>query len=294
MSPPKENPAPSTESQRGGPLSESAVYWRPAETPGLELMRATFRRQNFAPHFHPCYAFGVIESGAMAFDYLGRSHVAAAGEINLVVPGEVHDGRAANGPGWTYRMFYLDPAHLTRAAGEMAGRAQGAPYFPTGVLKDRKAAEALARLHVFFSRPGPFRLERESRLLCVLAGLIRRHATAAPPDAKVGREPGAVKRARELLEARYRDNPSLEELSLAAGLSRYHLLRVFKEQTGLTPHAYLDLARLGRARTLLDQGQGIAQAAAAAGYSDQSHLNRRFKRIFGITPGQYRNSVQDR
>ena len=56
---------------------------------------------------------------------------------------------------------------------------------------------------------------------------------------------------------------------------------------GLTPHAYLNHIRVLRARDLLRQGCPIAQAAVNVGFVDQSHLHRHFKRIVGVTPGQY-------
>jgi AraC-like DNA-binding protein len=282
------------EIQLGGPLREAARYWRPRDVSGVQLLRAQFRKQNFHRHFHRTYAFGVIEAGALGFDYLGRSHVAAAGEINLVVPGEPHDGHAASDGGWRYRMFYLDPDVLVRAASEMAGRAEGAPFFRSGVIRDAEAAARLRSLHFAFEDPAASRLELESRLLATLADMVRRHAENPPVPARVGVENQAVVRARDLIETCYDENISLEQLSRAAGLSRFHLLRVFRNRIGLTPHAYLTQVRVRRARALMDLGRPIIDAALEAGFTDQSHLNRQFKSIHGITPGQYRNSVQDR
>ena len=73
-----------------------------------------------------------------------------------------------------------------------------------------------------------------------------------------------------------------------------HFLRVFSKATGQTPHAYLVNLRVNLARELLATGTRPAEAAVAAGFSDQSHLTRVFKRIVGVTPGHYARAVTAR
>ena len=75
-----------------------------------------------------------------------------------------------------------------------------------------------------------------------------------------------------------------------AGLSRFHLIRVFQRRYGLTPFAYQRTRRIEKARAVLRTGSAIADVAAAAGFSDQSHLGRSFRAVMGSTPGEYRES----
>ena len=72
-----------------------------------------------------------------------------------------------------------------------------------------------------------------------------------------------------------------------AGLSPFHLARLFAGAYGLPPHKYLEGLRVDRARALLAAGRPLAEVALAAGFASQSHLNRSFKRILGITPRAY-------
>ena len=279
------------ESHLGGPLRERAHIWVPRGLDGLELLNASFYKQNFNRHYHRRYAFGVIESGALGFHYLGRSHVAAPGEINLVTPGEVHDGRAAAENGWRYRMFYLEPDILIQASNELADRETAPPFFRQGVLIDPEAALLLRSLHIALEEESISLLEMESRLLGALTGLIKRHSETKIFQKPVGREPGPVERARQIIEDRFSDNISLPELAGETGLSRFHLLRAFKKTIGLPPHAYQTMIRVRKARQLMARGGSIAEAALESGFSDQSHLNRHFKRTYGVTPGQYRDAV---
>lgn len=91
------------------------------------------------------------------------------------------------------------------------------------------------------------------------------------------------------IEANLEDPLRLEKLAQLAGISRYHFLRSFKTATGLTPLQYILVKRVERARQMLkDSKESIAEVAYATGFSSQSHLNRTFKRHFGLTPGAYK------
>jgi AraC-like DNA-binding protein len=101
-----------------------------------------------------------------------------------------------------------------------------------------------------------------------------------------------VKLAREYLHALPQVNVSLKELAQEAGLSAFHLSRVFRQEVGLSPHAYHVLIRVRFAKELLAQGYPVSHVALEAGFFDQAHFTKHFKRIFGVTPGRYL-STQD-
>ena len=86
---------------------------------------------------------------------------------------------------------------------------------------------------------------------------------------------------------------ALADLAADAGLSRYQLLRAFRAEVGMPPYAWLAQHRVARARVLLEHGRRPAEAATLTGFADQAHLTRWFRRVVGVTPGMYRNSIQD-
>jgi AraC-like DNA-binding protein len=224
---------------------------------------------------------------------MGEQVVAPAGAVNLAVPGEVHTGQAAHEAGWTYRMFYLAADLLVSAASQMTGKKAAMPFIRAGVLFDADLVRMIHRLHRKMEDPATPLLEKETALLAVLTRLLRRHCRPRPNACQTGREPAALATARDLIHAHHDRDISIGELAGAAGLSPYHFIRVFHEQTGLTPHAYLTQVRVRRAQRLIASGETPVQSAIGAGFFDQSHLTRHFKRILGITPGRYRNCVQD-
>jgi AraC-like DNA-binding protein len=266
--------------------------WRLSALPNVELLRAAYFTQSFARHTHDGFAVGVIEQGALGFFYRGENVTATTGAINLANPDEAHTGHAATEEGWAYRMFYLDARVLRKAASQLAGRSAQMPFFQSGVIHDDHLAGVIRKLHIVLEDDRVSTLEKESRFLLMLALLIERHADAPPPTLNIGREHSTVLNTRHYIEANYQEDISIRDLALVGNMSPYHFIRVFAKQMGIPPHAYLNQVRVRRARELLAAGWSIAATACETGFVDQSHLTRHFKRIWGITPGQYSNFIQ--
>jgi len=259
---------------------------------GVEMLSASFVTHSFSRHFHEGYAIGRILRGAMRFRYLGENLVAPAGEVNLVVPGETHDGCAADGAGWAYRMFYVKPEALYEASKALSPK-PFLPDFSMGVIRDPSLAACVASTHESLAAPDVSLLEKETRLLWLLAEWISRHADQRRPWPTIKPERGAAGLARDYLMTHMDRDIPLEELSKAANSSPFHLVRLFTREYGLPPHAFLTQVRLDRAKELLAGKTRLADVAAATGFADQSHLTRLFKRRFGLTPGKFRKIVQN-
>jgi AraC family transcriptional regulator len=145
-----------------------------------------------------------------------------------------------------------------------------------GVAGDRLAVESLANL---------------------LAVHLIRHVSA-PRRPQRGRD-GALPRARlravvEYVEEHLDPCPTLAQLAAVVRLSAYHFARQFKAATGLPPHQYVIMRRVARAKELMqtEGGFSLADVAAHAGFSDQSQFTHHFKRMVGVTPGQFRTPAR--
>jgi AraC-like DNA-binding protein len=99
--------------------------------------------------------------------------------------------------------------------------------------------------------------------------------------------PRAVGRARELMHAAFPSRPDLETIAGAAGLNKFSLVRQFRDVLGTTPHAYVVMLRVNRARELLAEGAAPAAVAIDVGFADQAHMTRWFLRTCGVTPAAY-------
>lgn len=271
---------------RNSTQAEQVKFWRDPALGNTEMLRATYVTHAFARHTHEGYAIGVIEAGVEAFAYRGANYQAPAGSIVIIHPGEVHTGQAGIPSGWAYRMLYPEVSLLQAALAEVKEGAQGIPFFANPVIQDGQLAAQLRRSHIALET-SDLPLERESRFLWILAQLIARYADCCPLVTPLGQEHRAVQRVREYLQTHYAASVSLEQLSQLANLKPLRLLRVFQREVGLPPHTYLVQVRVARAKALLSVGLPIAEVAYETGFTDQSHLNRHFKRHMGVTPGQY-------
>ncbi|HEY9104973.1 AraC family transcriptional regulator [Chitinimonas sp.] len=272
------------------PTAEFVAFHRPEAFDGLELLTAHYYDHEFSPHVHEGYCIALIEQGAERFYYRGTEHHAPAGTIALVNPDEVHTGSRADEDGWSYRVFYADPGLVQTVCQAMGSWQGGTPYFPEAIIRDPELIVPLRGLHYALSHEVSA-LERESRWYEVISQLLQRHAQGHRTVRQPAAERGAVRQVRDVLRERFADTPSLSELASQVGLSPWHLNRVFREQMGLPPHAYVTQVRLARAKTLLRGPLPMAELAAVLGFADQAHLGRQFKRAFGVTPGQYRQAA---
>ena len=116
----------------------------------------------------------------------------------------------------------------------------------------------------------------------------------AVPKARI--EPGClaawqVRRALEFIEQNLTHSFETDEIAAAIGLSKSHFSRAFKSTVGSSPMAYVAARRVERAKhMMLASAERLADVALECGFSDQSHLNRQFRRAVGLTPGQWRRS----
>lgn len=253
---------------------------------GLEVMSARWVRHAFAPHMHDFYSVSLNDGGRGAFDCRHERHDAAPGTCNLIGPGELHTGQATSRAGWMYRNLYIEPALMATLLRSLDWQGWSEVTFKRPLVEDTVLASRLA--HVFASlRQSRSLLENESLLLSVVARLISDHVVSGRAARNAGREPAAVRRVKEWLEAHSERSVSIHALAALARLSPYYLVRAFHRHVGVPPHTYQRIVRLHRARQLLMSGAPISETACRTGFCDQSHLNRWFKRTFGVTPGKF-------
>jgi AraC-like DNA-binding protein len=169
----------------------------------------------------------------------------------------------------------------------ISGSYQGVPEFPEPVIHDPLAAKKLANLFLSIEANDDS-LQIESMFVSVMSAFITEYSTRKTPVEPIQSEHSGVRRTRDYLCENYANEITLENLSQISGLSSFHLLRSFRKAYGLPPFAFLMNLRIENARQLLRKGWDISDVAQETGFYDQSHLNRNFVRITGITPGKYR------
>ncbi|KJK20274.1 AraC family transcriptional regulator [Pseudomonas sp. 2(2015)] len=251
---------------------------------GAELLSARFSKQAFGRHCHDRYALGVISGGAERMYYRGSNHLAGAGSVVTISPGEIHDGLPGHEQGWMYRMLYLDPQWLNQTLFGHKGHEH--IHLFTSAFEHLPPLACTFLHHHQALEQSPCSLERESLLLGLLSQVFERSGALIP--AVIGREREAVQRVRSKLEADFDQQLSLEHLASLVGLEPLYLIRVFKNSVGISPHSYQIQLRIAQVQRLLRAGASIADASFTCGFFDQSHMTRAFKKVVGVTPGSFR------
>lgn len=276
----KENAAQQTVS------SEQAKFTLAKELGGIELLDASYNKQNFSRHSHEGYTIGVIETGAQKFFRTGDNHLAPQNSIILVNADEVHNGCSATEGGWSYRAMYPLPEQFNNISQELGLNAKGAPYFPQAVVHDKLMADML-RMTFQTLKQSDNRLVRESIVYATMIKLMARHSRHKSHNQTQAVAQPQLALVKQFLDDHPAADVSLEELAVLAGLSPFYLIKQFQNSFGLPPHAYQIQSRVRLAKNLIRRGSKLLDVALECGFHDQSHLNRHFKRTMGLTPGQY-------
>ncbi len=248
----------------------------------FERVEAFFAGHAFDPHRHDAYAVGFTLEGVQAFRYRGAATRSLPGQVFVLHPDEVHDGRAGSSDGFRYRILYVAPRAISDALSD--GR-HPLPFVREAVSRDRRLVAAIAPALRELDVP----LEELHRDQIVL-DLAEALAAADPSMVRrklSTRHWRAVDRVRDFLDASVGSAATSTELESVAGLSRYSVARHFRACLGTSPYRYIVMRRLERVRELIRRGERLVDAAAASGFADQSHMTRHFKRAYGLSPGRW-------
>ena len=237
-------------------------------------------------HAHAQYQLTLYDGGARRFSIAGRNFTGDARTSVIIQAGELHGSVPVADEHTALRTFYIEPEMMREAAAAIWHRA-GTVAFREPRLTD---ASTVARLHAAHRSLDDGGLEGDVEFCTALEHLVRRHAARTGTPRKLARSDGRTEQVRELLVDRLADNLRLDDLARVAELSRFHLIRLFRQRFGVTPFAYQRHLRVERAREALRHGGSLADTATELGFADQSHLGRAFRHVMGATPGQYRQS----
>jgi len=263
------------------------MFWRDKALPFIEARSVRDgRKVCYGRHSHETFSIGLISAGRCNYINGRNTREVSVGTVVLMNPGDAHACNPVHGEPWSYRMLYIDVPWLgeARAAADINRSPRFAP-FATISTTQPELYDGLNRLFDTLINPQIALLEKQTAALSFVE-LVQRclGRSRSTQPTRVPR----LARAADFIRHNCTRSLTLEDICREAGLSASHLIRAFKETYGLTPHAYQLNCRIEFCRAQLRAGQPIAAVAFAAGFSDQAHFQRTFKRFVAATPGQYR------
>ncbi|MGX5842640.1 AraC family transcriptional regulator [Mesorhizobium sp. ArgA1] len=267
---------------------ETSQFWRHPRFRDLGMLRARFTRHRYELHTHPTYVIALITQGCERVRIGNQVVVAPAGTVLLVNPEVWHDGEARGDQGWAYRTFYPSASLMGAVAQELGH--DRPPLFSQAIVDDADLVPMVAVAHGDSASGDATRAE--TSMLMALRKLIVRYGDWGGRGEAVERfgSAGRLSIYEQVVEDGLTSDLELRRLAEAAGVTRFQVIRDFRKVLGLTPAAFIRDRRLRRADLLIRQGSDLADAAFAAGFSDQSHLSRTFRAAHGMTPGMFRRA----
>ncbi|QYC42277.1 HTH-type transcriptional repressor of iron proteins A [Nonomuraea coxensis DSM 45129] len=247
---------------------------------GIERLEASLVGEAFATHRHDTYAIGVTLSGVQTFRYRGERRHCLPGEWHVLHPDEPHDGAAGTDEGFGYRILYVDPFLVREALGGGPLPFVTDPIVPPSGM-DPSLLACLRRMDE------PLGELARLDVALLVADALRRHAGGPTPDGPGPLAVAALTRVRELIAADPAARRTVAELERVSGLDRWTLARQFRAAFGTSPTRFRTMRRLDVVRRALRHGTPLLDAALEAGFADQAHMTRMFKRAYGLTPGRW-------
>lgn len=258
-------------------------FWRDPDLPFIETRAVNGGRACYDPHTHQSFSIGTVLNGQAQYLNQRQRERAGPGCVVMINPGDVHACNPRDDSAWSYRMLFVDSAWLAGVQREIGiSLHQDLQMFSDTLSHERGLYQSLNTLLENLWQPAG-RLAKETALVDFFIQLHQRFERVTL-DIKSNQR---LSQAAEYIAAHCVDDIALSDICDATQLSRSYLIRAFKQQYGMTPHAFLLNQRIHHAQALLKQGQAIVDVAVDCGFADQAHFQRVFKRHVAATPGQY-------
>lgn len=227
-------------------------------------------------HARECVVIAIVHSSAVIRCESRRPVTVDPGAVLVVPAWAVMSLRAAGPAPVSLQALLVRQQHLAAS-----------PSVRLALVRDAAITAEVRDLFFHLERP----IHSASCADRIRVVIERALALAEPRDATRASHATPLEPVREYLLAHLPDDVSVQELARFSGLSASHLVRAFHREFGLPPRAYQLRLRLARASELLSAGVRVSHAAYETGFADQSHLCRRFKAIYGITPATWARAL---
>jgi AraC-like DNA-binding protein len=271
------------------------TLWRSEALFNIDFAGYTLSHHSFARHFHDHYVIELVIKGADSFYCDGRNYTAYGNQLVLINPGEVHTGSTVSDIPLQYFSLYPDRKTMQQVAEAMDITIAADFKFYKTLQNESVLTNRLQCLFNSFITGADIWKQQEIFFDCMHALLQQQPVMSGKGCSQ---RDARVDLLIDFIHTHFKDDISLQRMADLAALNPFHLIRLFKKNTGLSPYDYLLIVRTEHARKLLRTGRKVQDAAQEAGFYDTSHLNRSLRKITGTSPrsfllskGQYRTTL---
>ena len=268
-----------------GPIQQVSL-WRKDLLFNIDFASYTLQHHSFSKHFHDHYVIELVVSGADNFYCNGKNFTATKNQLVFINPGEVHTGSTVAGTPLCYYSLYPDTKAFEKIAASLETKLPEDFFFEKTLLEQPQLVGKFEALFRSFQHSFHESKEEEIFFDLMYAIFSAPNSNFMPANSK---EDSRVRRLIDFIKGNFRQQLCLKNFAEHVNLNPFHLVRLFKKATGLSPYDYLIFTRIEFAKTMLKRGSPVQEVARDAGFYDTSHFCRLFKRSTGISPKDYRS-----
>lgn len=272
--------------------AHTPVFWRDSRMPHIELRKVSDgRKVGYDLHSHTHWSLGAITQGASTFIYRDDSYHVKKGDLVLMNPDWSHACNPIENQPWAYLMLYVDTAWLTQLR-YIEGLLEQPHWqdIANAVMTDEGLYQGYCTMVARLLDDKRELLDKQTQVVKYLSALMHKISNQVVFEAK---RPSTLKALADYLDQHCTQELSLDDLCIRSGYSPSYLINTFKKHFGMTPHAYIVNKRIQYGQRELKKGTTIIDTALSAGFADQAHFQRTFKRLVAATPNQYRKSLTE-
>ncbi|WP_419779327.1 AraC family transcriptional regulator [Maridesulfovibrio sp.] len=271
------------------PIKQKLIFHEPEGLTEITFVEASGIGNQFPRHVHSSYIFTLIDCGTRKLSVNSDTVIIKAGELCILPPGIPHKCEPIStqeSEPHSYRALCVTSQYMLKLAAEICGRYCREPYFDPTVAYTNYDRSSFEELFKLINIPGTD-LEKHAALNSFLYQVIEKHSRGEIVPRKVGAQQDALQRVKSFIDQNFQQKLTLPELAEIACLSPFHLQKIFVGQYGRSPQEYIIYRRVQEAQRLIENNTPLIEAALKSGFSDQSHFSRHFKKVIGISPGQF-------
>ena len=257
----------------------------------ITVLDATMSDFSYSKHAHEEYSLGVTLQGRQDFFCQNAFHKSASGNVLLFNPEDVHDGHSGGEQALKYKMLYVHPDEFRPLFRSLGYQKNSVLRLNQPMVDNPILRHQILRLSSTLQQSNYSKMEFESGLFQIAQSLVVMSGNFDLGTQNSKRVDKLLLRARDYILASLEHNISIDDIANVANMSKFHFIRQFRQQFGITPHQYVLSCRVNLARRIIESGKSLNQAAFEAGFADDSHLNRHFKRIYGLTPKRFQKQL---
>jgi AraC-like DNA-binding protein len=245
---------------------------QPLPTDDVQLIGWAGNHWDNISYFPKNYQIAGVRAGKGEIIMGEKTFPVNAGQFFLIHPKRIHSGKPDFEIGWQ-----VDTIALKTEFVQSLFLDKNLPIFEPVVFENEAYKKLFDTCFNLLNEDFQLNLDNETRMLDMLFLLLTTPSVSLDYQALI-HDSEAVNRAILYIETHYKTTFSLDDLTEKAYLSKFHLIRIFKKQTGLTPHAYQMQLKLNEARRMIFQDKSLTEIAYELGFSDQAHFTNTFKK----------------